>query len=64
MERLNELAPSTWDGHRREFFVTVVSLWRQREVVISQGLPTELGSPVVECIPCTLLFGAHHHGTD
>lgn len=39
MERLNELAPSTWDGHRREFFVTVVSLWRQREVVISQCCP-------------------------
>lgn len=39
MERLDELAPSTWDGHRREFFVTVVSLWRQREVVIGQCCP-------------------------
>lgn len=35
------------------------------EVAIGQGcISTLLGSPVVECIPYTLVFWAHHHSTD
>lgn len=52
-ERLTEITPSTWDGGRREVFVTVVSLETRRRVH-RPGLLIELGVSVVKCVSCTV----------